>query len=124
VGNINAVMRVLSKDEIRIVEGEKKEGNCKPTNIEMIKRKEFEAMFLPHNQSGTQIWVMNKIRKLPIEIIQFALNLAALDFINYVRIDAESLAASSENHPKRPQVPFIQMNPPTATCMEVLYSYE
>lgn len=92
--------------------------------MKMIKRKEFEAMFLPHVESGTQIWVINKIRELPMEIIQFALHLAALDFINYVRIDAESLAASSENHPNRPKVPFIQMNHPTATCIEVLYSME
>jgi hypothetical protein len=92
--------------------------------MKMIKRKEFEALFLPHIQSGTQIWVINKIKELPIEVIQFALNLADLEFIKYVRIDAESLAASSENHPKRPQVPFVQMNHPTATCIEVLYSPE
>ena len=90
----------------------------------MIKRKEFEAMFLPHTQSGTQIWVINKIRELPIEIIQFALNLAALDFINYVRIDAETIAASSENYPNRPKVPITLMNHPTAIGIEVLYSLE
>lgn len=81
-------------------------------------------MFHPYVESGTQIWVINKIRELPIEIIQFALNLAALDFIKYVRIDSEIIAASSENHPNRPKVPFIQMNHPTATGIEVLYSLE
>jgi hypothetical protein len=79
----------------------------------MIKRKEFEVMFLPHIQSETQIWVVHKINKLPIEIIRFALILAALDFINYVRIDDKTVAASGENHPKRPQVPLIQINHPT-----------
>lgn len=32
-----------------------------------------------------------------MEIIHFARNLAALDLINYGRIDAETMAASSEN---------------------------
>ncbi|WP_373521664.1 hypothetical protein [Aquiflexum sp.] len=90
----------------------------------MKKRKEFEAIFHPHNQSGTQIWVINKIRELPIEIIQFALNLAALDFIKYVRIDTETIAASSENYPNRPKVPITLMNHPTAIGIEVLYSLE
>jgi hypothetical protein len=92
--------------------------------MEMIKRKEFDDLFLPYNQTGTQIWVINKIKELPIEIIQFVLNLAKLDFINYVRIDGETLAASSENHPNRPKEPFVQMYHPTATCIEVLYSHE
>jgi hypothetical protein len=90
----------------------------------MMKRKDFEAMFFPHIESGTQIWVINKIRELPIEIIQFAQNLAALDFINYVRIDAETIAASSENYPNRPKVPITLMNHPTAIGIEVLYSLE
>ena len=81
-------------------------------------------MFRPYIQSGTQIWVVHKINKLPIEIIRFALNLAALDFMNYVRIDAETIAASSESHPNRPNVPIIQMNHPTAIGIEVLYSLE
>ena len=92
--------------------------------MKMIKRKEFEVLFLPHIQSGTQIWVINKIKELPMEIIHFALNLAALEFINYVRIDAETIAASSENYPNRPKVPITLMNHPTAIGIEVLYSLE
>lgn len=87
----------------------------------MIKRKEFEAMFLPFEQSGTQLWVITKIKELPLEIIQFALNLAALEFIKFVRIDAYAIAASSENHSKRPKVPVNQMHHPTATGIELLY---
>lgn len=78
-------------------------------------------MFLPHLQSGTQIWVIHKIKELPIEIIQFALNLAALDFIRFVRIDSDTIAASSENHPNRSKVPVIEMNHPSANGIEILY---
>jgi len=48
-------------------------------------------------------------------------NLAALDFIKYVRIDDTTLAASSENYPKRPKVPVTLMNHATATGIEILY---
>jgi hypothetical protein len=86
-----------------------------------MKRKEFELVFMPYILSGTQIWVISKIKELPTEIVQFALNLAKLEFIKFVRIDEASIAASSENHPKRPKVPINQMNHPTAIGIEILY---
>lgn len=89
--------------------------------MDYVKRKEFEAVFLPFTQSGTQIWVISKIKELPIEIIRFAINLAELDFIKFVRIDADTIAASSENHPNRPKVPINRMNHPTANGIEILY---
>lgn len=90
----------------------------------MIKRKEFEAMFLPFEQSGTQIWVITKIKELPIEIIRFATNLAELDFIRFIRVDTNGIAASSENHSKRPKVPVNQMNHPSAIGIEILYDLD
>ncbi|GAB2634662.1 hypothetical protein [Belliella aquatica] len=87
----------------------------------MLKRKEFEAMFLPFKKSGTQIWVITKIKELPIELIRFAINLAELDFIKFIRIDANGIAASSENYPNRPKVPITQMTHSTAIGIEVLY---
>ena len=101
-------------------------GDLKKLNREMenIKRKEFEAMFLPHIQSGKQIWVITKIKELPIEIIRFAINLAELDFVKFIRIDSQSIAASSENHPNRSKVPINQMNHPTAIGIEILYDLE
>ncbi|WP_373523090.1 hypothetical protein [Aquiflexum sp.] len=88
----------------------------------MKNRKEFEVMF--DEQSGTQIWVVGKIKELPLVIIQFALNLAELDFIKFVRIDGEMIAASSESYPKRPKVPIVQMLHQTAIGIEVLYDLE
>ncbi|MCH7411921.1 hypothetical protein MM213_00380 [Belliella sp. R4-6] len=87
----------------------------------MLKRKEFEPMFQPFNQMGTQIWVITQIKELPIEIIRFALSLAELDFIKFIRIDGSAIAASSENYPKRPKVPLTKMSHPTAIGIEVLY---
>jgi len=84
-------------------------------------RKEFTKLFLPFNESGTQIWVISKIKELHPVIVQMAVNLAALDFIKYVRIDDTTLAASSENYPKRPKVPVTLMNHATAIGIEILY---
>jgi hypothetical protein len=88
----------------------------------MLKRKEFEKLFLPFNDNGKQIWVITKVKELPKPIIQMALNLAELDFIKYINISNEALAASSENYPKRPKVPITYMNHETAVGVKVLYS--
>jgi hypothetical protein len=86
-----------------------------------MKRKVFEKVFLPFNESGTQIWVITRVKELPKEIVQMAVNLAELEFINYVRICDESLAASSENYPNRPKVPVSHMNHGTAIGIHILY---
>lgn len=88
----------------------------------MISRKEFEAMFAPYRDSGTEIWVITKIKELPMEVIRFAINLAELDFIKFVRIDGDMVSASSENFPNRPKVPLVQTNHATAIGIELLYN--
>lgn len=87
-----------------------------------MKRKEFEKLFLPFNETGKQIWVIGKVKELPLPIVNMALNLAALDFIKYVRICDETLAASSENYLNRPKVPVTHMNHDTAIGIQILYS--
>ncbi|MBU1680349.1 MAG: hypothetical protein KKD86_16115 [Bacteroidetes bacterium] len=87
-----------------------------------IKRKEFEKLFATYNNNGTQIWVITRVKKLPTEIVNIAIRLADLDFINYVRICDETLAASSENYPQRPKVPITIMNHETAIGIQILYS--
>jgi hypothetical protein len=61
-----------------------------------IKRQEFEAIFAPINAQGKNIWAIHRIKKLPSEIIEMAMQLSTLDFINYIRLTDEILAASSE----------------------------
>lgn len=87
-----------------------------------VKRKEFEKLFLPFNENGKQVWVISRVKELPVEIVIMALKLAALDFIKYVRICDETLAASSENYPNRPKVPITKMNHETAIGIQILYS--
>ena len=87
-----------------------------------IKKREFNKLFLPYNDGGTQIWVISRVKQLPIEIVNMAIRLAKLDFIRYVRICDETLAASSENYPNRPKVPITHMNHDTAIGIQVLYS--
>ena len=88
----------------------------------MVKRKEFEKLFLSFNESGKQIWVIGRVKELPLPIIKMALNLAALDFINFINISDDALAASSENYPNRPKVPVTHMNHETAIGVQILYS--
>lgn len=87
-----------------------------------MKRKEFEKLFAIFNESGKQIWVIGKVKELPLPIINMALNLAALDFIKFINISDKALAASGENYPKRPKVPVTRMNHETAIGVEILYS--
>ena len=89
--------------------------------MKWIKRKEFDKLFLPFNETGKQVWVISRVKVLPFEIVNMALHLAELDFINYIRICDETLAASSENYPKRPKVPITKMDHPTAIGIQVLY---
>src|ERR1035437_1175592 len=88
----------------------------------LIKRKEFENIFLPFNENGKQVWVISRVKELPEEIVKMAFNLATLDFIRYVRICDETLAASSENYHNRPKVPITHMNHDTAIGIQILYS--
>ena len=49
-----------------------------------IKRKEFEKLFLKFNENGKQIWVISRVKKLPVEIVNMALQLAELNFIKFI----------------------------------------
>lgn len=87
-----------------------------------MKRKEFEKLFAPFNENGKQIWVIGRVKELSLPIVNMTLNLAALDFIKFINISDEALAASSENYPKRPKVPITRMNHETAIGVQILYS--
>ena len=87
-----------------------------------MKRKEFENEFLTFIENGKQVWVITKVKELPIEIVTMAKNLAELDFLKFIRITDESLSASSENYANRPKVPITDMNHDTAIGVQILYS--
>lgn len=87
-----------------------------------IKRKDFEKSFFPLTSKGKQVWVIGKVKKLPFEIVAMALRLGELDFIKFVRVCDNTLAASSENYPNRPKVPITKMNHETAIGVQILYS--
>lgn len=87
-----------------------------------LNKKKFEKEFAPFREDGTQIWVISRVKKLSVEIVKMAIRLAQLDFIHYVRICDETLAASSENYPNRPKVPITSMNHETAIGIMVLYN--
>jgi hypothetical protein len=86
-----------------------------------LKRKKFTEVFLPFINNGKQIWVINRVSQLPDEIVQMTLRLADLDFIKYIRVCDETLAASSENYPNRLKVPITHMNHPAAIGIQIIY---
>jgi|AntRauTorcE11898_2_1112593.scaffolds.fasta_scaffold03083_10 hypothetical protein len=89
-----------------------------------VNKKGFKKAFAPYSEHGTQIWVISSIKKLPAEIVKMATRLADLDFIKYVRVCDETLAASSENYPNRSKVPITNMNHETAIGIQIIYSTE
>ena len=89
----------------------------------MVNKEKFEELFLSFNESGKQIWVIGTVKELPLPIVNMALNLATLDFIKCITISDDSLAASSENYPKRPEVPITHMIHPTAIGVQILYNF-
>ena len=40
-----------------------------------LNKKEFGKVFTSHNEDGTQIWVISRIKKLPNEIVKMATRL-------------------------------------------------
>jgi hypothetical protein len=88
----------------------------------MVKRNEFEKLFLPFNESGNQIWVIGRVKELSLPIVNMALHLATLDFIKYINISDGALAASSENYPNRPKVPNTKVDHKTSIGVQILYS--
>lgn len=50
-----------------------------------VKRKDFAEIFLPYTNQGKQIWVINRVKQLPYEIVQIAMRLAALNCINLIK---------------------------------------
>ena len=83
-------------------------------------KKEFVKVFEPYIEKGTKIWVISRVKKLPDEIVKMATRLADLDFIKYVRICDETIAASSENYPNRPKVPITTVNHETAIGIQII----
>jgi hypothetical protein len=87
-----------------------------------LQRKDFNEKFLPLTSKGKQIHVISRVKQLPYEIVEMVFRLADLDFIKYIKICDETLAASSENYPNRPKVPITNMNHETAIGVQILYS--
>jgi hypothetical protein len=89
-----------------------------------LDRKGFEAKFIPINAKGKNVWVIHRVKKLPLEIVEIAIRLSALDFINYVRLTDEMISASSEVKGSRIKEPVTSMNHPTAIGVAILYNLD
>lgn len=85
-----------------------------------IKRKEFEKIFTLINAKGKNIRVIHRVNELPSEIIDIALRLSSLDFINHIKITDQILSASNELKGKTNN-PLTTMNHETAIGIELIY---
>lgn len=88
----------------------------------MITSKEFNRQFLPFNEIGKHIWIMPNINILPKEIVDMALNLLQLHFINYLQITDSTLAASSQIDNIRLKSPLTTIGHPTAIGVKISYN--
>jgi hypothetical protein len=86
-----------------------------------IKRKEFDTMFSPIIQNGTDIWAIHRLKELPVEIINMAIRLSTLDFIKYVKLTDDSIAASSEIAVTRVKNPITTPDHLSATGITILF---
>lgn len=87
----------------------------------MVKRKDFDRFFSELTIKNKNIWAINRIKELSQDIIDIALRLASLDFINYVRITDETITASNEIKGTRIKEPITTMNHPTAIGIDIIY---
>ena len=87
----------------------------------LIKRKEIENIFLPIQQNGKEIWLIHKVKELPIEFVNMAIRLSSLDFIKHIRLTDDSISASSEVEGKRIKVPVTKPDHPSAIGIKIYF---
>jgi hypothetical protein len=86
-----------------------------------IYRKEFTQIFQDYQNKGRQIWIVSRVKELDHIVIKMAIKLAKLEFINYIRICDQYLAASSEKHTNKPKVPITNDEHESAIGIEIIY---
>ena len=86
-----------------------------------MKRKDFEKKFSECTTENKKIWAVNKVKELDEDIIELAIRLGSLDFINHVRITNDAIIASSEIKEAGHRCPIATPNHPTAVGIEILY---
>ena len=90
----------------------------------LIKRKYFEKIFLEFATKNKKIGAIGTVKELHQDIIDIAVRLADLEFINYVRISNEAITASSEIKGTKIKIPISTMNHDTAIGIEIVYHTE
>ena len=90
----------------------------------LIKRKYFEKTFLEFATKNKKIGAIGTVKELHQDIIDIAVRLADLEFINYVRISNEAITASSEIKGTKIKIPISTMNHDTAIGIEIVYHTE
>jgi hypothetical protein len=89
-----------------------------------MKRKEAENLFLPIINSGKDIWIIHRVRELPTEMVSIAIRLAALDFIQYVRITDDTITASNEVEGTRIKKPVTDQMHPNAIGISIFFDHK
>jgi hypothetical protein len=87
-----------------------------------INRKDFEKIFASSDANNKYIRVIQRVNNLPIDIIELALRLSELEFINFIKITDHLVAASSHLKGKSKD-PLTIINHLNAIGVEILYHY-
>jgi len=87
-------------------------------------RKNAESAFVKFNENGKSVWMIHKIKNIPIELFDVAFRLAELDFIKFVRITNDSISASNEIEGSRIKIPVTKMNHASAIGIKIVFHYE
>lgn len=88
----------------------------------LIQRKEVENQLMPIIKTGKDIWIIHRVKELPVEILNVAINLSTLDFIKYIKLTDKEIVASSEVKGIKVKNPITTMNHPSATGITILYN--
>jgi len=91
---------------------------------QLIPRKEVENQLLPIINNGTNIWIIHRVKELPIEILNIAINLSKLDFIKYIKLTDTEIVASSEVKGSKVKNPISTMNHPSAIGITILFDFK
>lgn len=89
----------------------------------LIQRKEVENQLLPIITNGKHIWIIHRVKELPIEILNVAINLSTLDFIKYIKLTDKEIVASSEVKGIKVKNPITTINHPSATGITILFDF-
>jgi hypothetical protein len=90
----------------------------------IVKRKDFEKTFSKFSIENKKTWAISTVKELHKDVLDVAIRLSELHFVNYVKITDATILASSEAKGTKNKKPITTMDHPTAVGVELSYHTE